>query len=81
MKLNQKGEKVIDRAKLREYEKQRLKYYYAVITFDNKFTAEKIYDSFDGMEIEFTGTNFDLRVLPEGMKIPKKPEEECYELS
>lgn len=33
------------------------------------------------MEIELTATNLDLRVLPEGMKIPKSPEEECYELS
>ena len=63
----------MDMGKLREYEKYRLKYFYAVITLDNKFTAEKIYDNFDGMEIELTGTSLDLRVLPEGTKIPKSP--------
>lgn len=58
-----------------------MRYYYAVITFDNKFTAEKIYDDFDGMEIELTGNKLDLRVMPEDTLIPKEPEETCYEIN
>lgn len=80
LRVNEKGENVIDKGRLREYEKERLKYFYAVITLDNKYTAEKIYDSFDGMEIEMTGSNLDLRFLPEGLKIPKDCWEECHEL-
>lgn len=78
--IDANGEKVLDPIKVREYEKNRLKYYYAVITFDNKFTCEKVYDNFDGLEIEFSGCQLDLRILPKDLKIEKEPEEQCYEV-
>jgi hypothetical protein len=35
-----------------------------VIHFENKYSAERVYDKFDGFEIELTGNRLDLRFLP-----------------
>jgi hypothetical protein len=49
--------------KLRKYELERLKYYFAVIKCDCVKTAKSIYDNMDGMEYEQTGLKIDLRYL------------------
>ena len=43
-KYNERGERILDEAILMEYERDRLKYYYAIIYFKDKKTAEMIYD-------------------------------------
>ena len=70
------GSQLDDRT-LRRYEKDRLKYYYAVIQFDSARTAEKIYENYDGLELEFSGCKLDLRFVPETLEIPKSPEAVC----
>ena len=49
--------------KYRKYERDRMKYYYAVATFDSLETAAHVYDEVDGMDVEASGVVLDLRYI------------------
>ncbi|KAK7202285.1 hypothetical protein NESM_000300100 [Novymonas esmeraldas] len=49
--------------KYRRYEMDRMKYYYAVATFDSPDTAAAVYNELDGMDIEASGVVLDLRYI------------------
>lgn len=59
-----KDENDLDINKLRKYEKNRLRYYYAIIECDTTQTAEHIYLAMDGLEFELTAMKVDLRYVP-----------------
>jgi hypothetical protein len=51
------------RERLRQYELQRLKYYFAVVECDSAQTANHIYEQCDGVEYESSANKFDLRLV------------------
>ena len=63
--------------RVRKYQVNRLKYYYAVVEFDSANSANKVYEECDGTEYELSATQFDLRFIPDDMDFEEEPEAVC----
>ncbi|KAL8761715.1 MAG: hypothetical protein Q9184_002190 [Pyrenodesmia sp. 2 TL-2023] len=65
-------------AKLRRYQLERLRYYYAVIVCSSPSIAQSIYEAVDGTEYLTTANFFDLRFIPDDTDFSHdKPRDEC----
>ncbi|KAL8747386.1 MAG: hypothetical protein Q9190_000732 [Brigantiaea leucoxantha] len=65
-------------AKLRRYQLERLRYYYAVIICSSPSIAQAIYEAVDGTEYLTTANFFDLRFIPDDVDFSEdKPRDEC----
>lgn len=70
-----------DSAKLRHYQLERLRYYYAVITCSSTPVAEAIYNTVDGTEYLTTANFFDLRFIPNDLDFSNdKARDECDDI-
>ncbi|EXJ65980.1 uncharacterized protein A1O5_10957 [Cladophialophora psammophila CBS 110553] len=68
-----------DSTALRRYQLERLRYFYAVLTFSSATVAKQIYDAVDGTEYLHTANFFDLRFVPEDTDFSTDiPREECH---
>ncbi|KAG3118905.1 hypothetical protein PI124_g11569 [Phytophthora idaei] len=66
-----------DREKLRKYELQKLRYYYAIVTCDSVKTASTIFDQCDQLEYETSSNVLDLRYVPDDTSFSNPPKESC----
>lgn len=58
---------------IRDYEKSRLRYYFAVAECDSSATADHLYKSCDGIEFERSSNKLDLRFIPDSMEFKHPP--------
>jgi hypothetical protein len=66
-----------DSAALRQYQLERLRYFYAVMECSDNATAEDIYESTDGTEYLSSANFFDLRFIPDETEFDDTPTDEC----
>ncbi|KAK0620137.1 hypothetical protein B0T14DRAFT_566915 [Immersiella caudata] len=66
-----------DSDKLRTYQLDRLRYYYAVMVCSDKDTAYKIYEATDGSEYLSSSNFLDLRFIPNDVTFDDEPRDEC----
>lgn len=74
----EEGNEEIDSEALRQYQLDRLKYYYAVVDCDSVETAKSICEACDGAEYESSANFFDLRYIPDGMEFDDIPRDEAF---
>ncbi|XP_073005254.1 pre-rRNA-processing protein esf1 [Typha latifolia] len=69
----------IDNNKLRNYELNKLRYYYAVVECDSSATSSHLYKTLDGTELLKTSNVFDLRFIPDSMEFKNPPRDVATE--
>ncbi|ETN42108.1 uncharacterized protein HMPREF1541_04047 [Cyphellophora europaea CBS 101466] len=71
-----------DSQALRSYQLDRLRYFYAILTFSSPVAAKHIYDAVDGTEYLSTANFFDLRFVPDETDFSTdEPREVCESIS
>ncbi|KDQ12856.1 hypothetical protein BOTBODRAFT_134036 [Botryobasidium botryosum FD-172 SS1] len=66
--FNEDGGEEYNEDALRQYQLERLRYYYAIVTCDSVATAAHAYSELEGTELERSANVFDLSYVPEDME-------------
>ncbi|GAA6057293.1 hypothetical protein JCM3770_001702 [Rhodotorula araucariae] len=69
----QDGEDDYDTEALRKYQLERLRYYYAIATFDSVASARHVVEQISGTEFERTANVFDLQYVPDDTSFDDDP--------
>lgn len=75
--LQEGDDKDFDSDALRAYQLDRLRYYYAVMIFSDKTSAQKVYEATDGTEYQSSSNFIDLRFIPDDTEFTDEPRDEC----
>ncbi|RXK40097.1 hypothetical protein M231_02554 [Tremella mesenterica] len=67
----------IDMDQLRQYQLERLRYYYAIATFSTVEAAKHVMEECNGTEFERTANVLDLSYVPNGMEFDDEPKDEA----
>ena len=67
-------------AKLRKYEKDKMKYFYAMVHCNNRKTAAKIIDEYNNWEFELTNLRLNLSCVDDELVISTPLKEEANEI-
>jgi hypothetical protein len=67
-------------SKLRKYEINKMKYFYAVVHCNSKKTASKIYEEYNDFEFEMSNIRLNLSFIDDELTFPQKPKETATEL-
>lgn len=70
-----------DMQKLRKYELDKLKYYFAIVDFNSAEVADHVYKECDGVEFERSSSVFDLRFVPEDLEIERPVRDAATEIT
>lgn len=57
-------------SQLRKYEVQKMKYFYAVVHCNNKKTALKLYEEYNGFEFEMSNIRLNLSFIADDLTFP-----------
>ncbi len=66
---------LFNQAKLREYEVQKMKYYYAIVHCNTPKTALTLYDEYNGFEFENTNIRLNISLVPDDVVFEQKLKE------
>ena len=70
----------VNMAKLRKYEVNKMKYYFAFVTCSKRKVAVKILDEFNGFELELTNLRLNLSIVPDDLEVPDEPRDTASEI-
>ena len=70
-RMIQQDKEAFNTEKLRKYQTERLKYYFAIVECDSKETALFLYQNCNDVEIEHTSNRFDMRFIPDEIEFDK----------
>lgn len=71
---------LFNQSKLREYEVQKMRYYYAVVHCNSPQTANYLYDEFNGFEFENTNIRLSMSLIPDDVKFEQPLKDSASEI-